>query len=243
MKPTNRNACLIFSYLAMRRIIGLLAIGLPFIIVMGGSIENGFVVQGSLSSYYYTNMRDFLVGILFGVSLFLISYKGYEMIDDIVTNLSGLFALGIIVFPTSAFSGRVVRVGVFHVPDSISQYLHLAFSTLFLLSLAFNSMFLFTRHAGVLSSEKRKRNMVYVVCGVLMLLSIISMIVYIAFFTRTSFAKGYPVLVFESISLVSFGVSWLVKGQTLFRDKRAANHNHAAVIKQESPPVRSPSFQ
>lgn len=242
MKPTSRNASLIFSYLAMRRIIGLLAIGLPFIIVLGGTIQSGFVIQGSLSSYYYTNMRDFLVGLLFGVSVFLISYKGYELIDDIITNLSGLFALGIIAFPTSTFSGRVVRVGVFLVPDNISQYLHLVFSTLFLLSLAFNSIFLFTRHAGVLSREKRKRNMVYVVCGVLMVLSIISMILYVAFFTRTSFAKGYPVLVFESISLISFGVSWLVKGQTLFKDKRAANHNRAVVIKRESSPVRSPSF-
>ncbi len=223
MKQSHRNEALINSYLALRRIIGVLAIGLPVIMVAGGFIQHGAVIQGSLSSYYYTNMRDFLVGMLSGVALFLISYKGYELIDDVVTNLSGVFALGIIAFPASMFSGHVIRVGVFLTPDNVSQYIHLAFSILFLLSLAFNSIFLFTRHGGSPSREKKKRNKVYVVCGLLMLSSIIGMVVYIAFYSHTPLAKGRPVLVFETIALMSFGVSWLIKGHTLFRDKQLSS--------------------
>ncbi|HEY9166654.1 MAG TPA: DUF998 domain-containing protein [Candidatus Kryptonia bacterium] len=222
MKQSDRNITLIHSYLSMRRIVGILAIGLPFIIVLGGLVETGSILQGSLSSYYYTNMRDFLVGLLFAVAIFLISYKGYELIDDIVTNLSGVFALGIIAYPTSPFSGQAVRVGVFLTPDDVSQYVHLAFSVLFLLFLSFNSIFLFTRHRGILGKEKKKRNMIYIGCGLVMLLSVIAMIVQIAFYPHTILAQGRPVLVFESIALISFGVSWLVKGHTLFRDKQAA---------------------
>jgi hypothetical protein len=160
------------------------------------------------------------VGMLFTVALFLISYKGYELIDDVVTNLSGVFALGIIAFPTSMFSGHVVRVGLFLVPDNVSEYIHFVFSVLFLLSLAFNSMFLFTRHGGAPSREKRTRNLVYIVSGVVMLACIAGMIIYIAFFSHTPLSRERPVLVFETIALMSFGVSWLVKGNTLFRDKQ-----------------------
>ena len=28
-----------------------------------------------------------------------------------------------------------------------------------------------------------------------------------------------PILIFESLSLISFGISWLIKGETLFKDK------------------------
>ncbi len=220
MRQSSRDETLIHSYLDMRRIIGILAITLPVILVAGGFNQVGAVIQGSLSSYYYTNMRDFLVGMLFTVALFLISYKGYELVDDVVTNLSGLFALGIIAFPTSMFSNRVVRVGVFLTPDNVSQYIHLAFSILFLLSLAFNSIYLFTRHGGAPSREKKMRNLVYVVSGIVMLSCIAGMVVYIAFFSHTPLSKGRPVLVFETIALMSFGVSWLVKGNTLFRDKQ-----------------------
>lgn len=219
MKLTGTNGALIHSYLDMRRIIGILAIALPVVLIAGGLLGGGTAVQGSLSSYYYTNMRDFFVGMLFTVALFLISYKGYEAVDDVVTNLSGLFALGIVAFPTSMFSGHIVRVGVFLVPDNISQYVHLAFSVLFLLSLAFNSMFLFTRHGGAPSREKRIRNRIYTVSGVIMVICIAGMVTYIAFFSHTRLASARPVLVFESIALASFGVSWLIKGNALFRDE------------------------
>ncbi len=220
MRKSGTDEMLIYSYLDMRRIIGILAIALPVILVGGGFIQNRTAIEGSLSSYYYTNMRDFFVGMLFTVALFLISYKGYELIDDVVTNLSGFFALGIIAFPTSMFSGGVVRVGVFLTPDNVSKYIHLVFSVLFLLSLALNSIFLFTKHGGAPSREKKLRNLVYIISGIVMLSCITGMVIYIAFFSHTSLAKMRPVLVFETVALVSFGVSWLVKGNTLFRDKQ-----------------------
>ena len=203
--------------------IGLLGIALPFIVVLGSSIHGRLVIMGSLSGYYYTNVRDFFVGLLCGVSLFLISYKGYETIDNIITNTSGVLALGIVAFPASTFSGKIVRVGIFLIPDDISQYLHLGFSILFLLLLAFNSIFLFTKHSGHPSREKRMRNVVYTVCGIIMLSSVVCMVIYIAFLTHTFLSKAYPVLILESIALISFGVSWLVKGHTLFKDKKSGN--------------------
>jgi hypothetical protein len=217
----NRNNNLIISYLTMRRFIGVLGIALPTIVVLGGFIQDGYEIQGSISGYYYTNMRDFFVGLLCGVSLFLLSYKGYEKIDNIVATISGLCALGMVVFPTAMYSGKVVQVGMFLIDDNISEYIHLSFGTLFFLALSFNSIFLFTkRDPGILSREKKQRNMIYRICGIIMILSILCNIVYTLFLRDTSLSKIYPVLHLESIALLAFGISWLVKGHTLFRDKR-----------------------
>ena len=217
---TSREKSLLISYLAMRRLIGILGIALPVVVVIGGLAQSEPVVLGSISGYYYSNMRDFFVGILSGVALFLISYKGYEKIDDVVANLSGVFAVGMILFPTSIFTGQVVKVGIFQIPDNISGYLHLAFSGLFFLALSFNSLFLFTRkHPGIMGKEKRKRNIIYRTCGIIMLLSIVLMSVYTLFFRETIIAKSFPILIFEFVALLAFGISWLIKGNTLLKDK------------------------
>jgi hypothetical protein len=205
----------------MRRLIGILGISLPFIVILGGLAQSDPGLQGSISGYYYTNMRDLFVGILSGVALFLLSYSGYEQIDDIVANMSGLFALGIILFPTAMYSGKVVRVGMFLIGDNISEIIHLAFSALFFLALSFNSLFLFTRrHPGVMGKEKKRRNVIYRSCGIVMILAIVCIILYNVFFRGTSLAAINPVLILESVALFAFGVSWLVKGHTLFRDKK-----------------------
>ena len=68
---------------------------------------DGHDLQASISGYYYTHMRDLYVGILSGVALFLISYRGYEEVDNIVVNMSGVFALGIVMFPTAVYTGKV----------------------------------------------------------------------------------------------------------------------------------------
>jgi hypothetical protein len=167
-------------------------------------------------------MRDLFVGILCGVALFLISYRGYEQIDDIVANISGLFALGIVFFPTAMFSGKAVRVGMFMIPDNISENIHLTFGALFFLALSFNSLFLFTRrHPGVMGKEKKRRNVIYRCCGIVMILSLACITLYTVFFRMTFIAATNPVLILESVALFAFGVSWLVKGHTLFRDRRS----------------------
>lgn len=50
---TNRRQSLIVSYLTMRRLIGVIGIALPIIIVLGGFIQNEFVILDSISNYYY----------------------------------------------------------------------------------------------------------------------------------------------------------------------------------------------
>jgi hypothetical protein len=221
MSNADSNSTLIISYLTIRRIIGIIGIGLPIIVVVGGLIQNRSFLGESVSSYYYTNMRDFFVGMLCCVGLFLISYKGYERIDHITGNISGALALGTAFFPTSNNSIGIVKVGIFQLNDNISAYLHTTFASLFFISLALISIFLFTRVGSkMLTKEKKKRNLVYVVCGYVIMFSIFCIAVYDVALQNTFIKTLRPVLIFESLSLVSFGISWLVKGETLFRDKK-----------------------
>ncbi len=216
----SRKQRVIISYLTMRRMIGVLGIALPIVVVIGGFIENGFEIQGSISGYYYTNMRDFFVGLMCIVAMFLISYQGYEKIDNMISNLSGVFALGMVLFPTAMYSGKVVKVGTFLINDNISEYIHLTFGSLFFIALAYNSIFLFTkRHAVEPSKEKKRRNLIYRTCGVVMLASMFCIILYKVFLDDTLLSKTYPTLIFESVALLAFGVSWLIKGNTFFKDQ------------------------
>ena len=61
--------------------------------------------------------------------------------------------------------------------------------------------------------------MIFRTCGVVMLLSLVCIVVYSVGYSRTDVAKLNPILVFESVALFAFGISWLVKGNTLFRDR------------------------
>jgi len=217
----NQNEVAIISYLAMRRMIGILGVALPIVLVIGGFIQDEIAIQPSISGYYYTNMRDFFIGMLCIVSIFLMSYKGYEKVDNFVGNLSGLFALGMVLFPTEMCNGYNSKVGIFLLDDDVSGYIHLVFGFMFFLTLSYNSIFLFTkRQPGHFNAAKRRRNFVYRLCGIIMITATILITIYTLFLRNTILDKIYPVLIFESVALLAFGVSWLIKGNTFFKDQK-----------------------
>jgi hypothetical protein len=50
-------------------------------------------------------MRDVYVATLYVFGFFLLSYKGYQRIDDIISNLGCVFAVGSALFPTTPPEG------------------------------------------------------------------------------------------------------------------------------------------
>jgi hypothetical protein len=57
-------------------------------------------IPGSLSGFYYTHMRSVFVGAMCAVGVFLIAYRGHDRWDDRLTNVAGLAAICIGLFPT-----------------------------------------------------------------------------------------------------------------------------------------------
>lgn len=220
----NQKKDIIISFMIYRKLIGYLGMALPIVAVLGGFMPQGGIIQESISNYYYTNMRDFFVGILCCVSLFLICYRGYEAIDDIITDISGICALGIAMFPMSLQGSY--KVGIFNINDNVSNNFHYAFAALFFLSLAFNSLVLFTKHkGGQMSKEKRMRNFTFRMSGIIILGCLLFLAIYSICLQNTSVSKINPILICETIALFAFGISWLIKGQTVLKDKIIAINN------------------
>jgi len=215
-----RNRSLIISYLSLRRLIGILGMLLPFICVFGGLVFSDLPIRSSISSYYHTNMRDFFVGLLVGVSLFLMTYKGYERIDNMITAIIGLTGLGVAIFPCLKSSTSTEAVGIFQINPVISNNIHLICAFTFFFLLAINSIFLFTLTKSEdipKTKDKKIRNYIYIGCGIIILLSLA--ILLIRSLVGVEVENDKTLLVFETIMLLAFGVSWLVKGKTLFKDR------------------------
>ena len=81
-------ASLIISYLLMRVLIGVIAVLLPFVLILANwAIGHG--VQHSMSGYYYTPMRNIFVGALCAIGVFLVAYDGYDWADRTITDFTG----------------------------------------------------------------------------------------------------------------------------------------------------------
>lgn len=216
MKKEAGTDQLVFSYLGLRKAIGYLGAALPFAVSLGALLIFRTGIQSSISSYYYTGTRDVFVGALWAISFFLLSYRGYEPIDNISGNLGFVFALGVSLFPTAPDlnpSPTATLIG----------YFHLGFAGLFFFTLIFFSLFLFTKTKphGKPTHRKLQRNIVYRVCGIVMAVCILLMTIYI-FLPKATAAplKAYhPIFWLEALAILSFGISWLTKGEAILKDQ------------------------
>ena len=81
------------SYLGIRRSLGLLAFLLPLVLGPFGFLVLGIEVQENMSSYYHTPLRDFFVGAVSAMGIFLFCYHGYDSLENWTGNLAALSAM------------------------------------------------------------------------------------------------------------------------------------------------------
>lgn len=178
-------------------------------------------IQQSISDYYFTVTGDLMVGIMCCLALFLISYKGYpgEQLDEWLTTISGLLALGAALIPTN--EPLVQSCAIIHLPwDTNRSLTHNLLSSLLFIMLSLISMLLFTKGRGEPTPEKLQRNKVYIVCGSIMLMVIIVVPIYNQLLrTYPDWEKYKLVFWLETLAMTAFGISWLVKGGLFLRDK------------------------
>jgi uncharacterized protein YacL len=191
----------IISYKNLRRLIGILAISLP-LICLAGSLFTKYPLQPSISHCYYTNVRDVFIGILIGVSI------------------TGFLGFGIAICPCICLNDPKMNVGFFNLNPSISNAIHLSCAILFFALLAINSIFLFTQTTKPksMSKNKKARNLLFIICGIIILLSLLALLIVRIVLGETEFNSKPIVFFIESAMLFAFGISWLVKGETMWRD-------------------------
>jgi hypothetical protein len=201
---------LVISYLVLRRAIGVVGIALPFIIVLGALIFFQTGLQRSISSYYYTGMRDVLVGILFAVGMFLYSYKGYEDKDDWAGHVACGAAIGAALFPTTP-DGAVTNLA------RIVGYAHLFFTIVFFVTLIYFSLYLFVKsdQQPPYLPKKRYRNTIYRVCGWIMIICMVGIVAVFFVPNAAVWLGGNPIFYFETLAIWAFGVAWFIKGEAI----------------------------
>ena len=201
---------LALSYLGIRRAIGVIGISLPFVLLVGAWALDGVGVQGSISDYYYTVMRNVFVGSMVANGVFFLSYR-YARADAALAALIGLAAIGVALFPTTP---------VLPTPGQIALgTVHFVSAAVFFLALAGYSFFIFTKTdpSTPMTPEKRKRNVLYRVSGILIVVCL-ALIALVNLLPTGAIANLQPVFWLETVASVSFGLSWLVKGETLLKD-------------------------
>jgi hypothetical protein len=203
----------VISFLVVRKAVGYLGIALPFVLALGKMVLDGPGIQSSISSYYYSGMRDVLVGTLCAIAVFLLSYKGYERQDELLSDLACIFAVCVALFPTTPDTNPSYR-------DKVVGALHLLFAASFFLALAYFSLALFTKTDPHRTPTRRKlqRNTVYRVCGYT-ILACLALIAIAALAGGDAIEKLDPKFWFESIAVVAFGVSWVTKGEAILKDE------------------------
>jgi heme A synthase len=212
---------LVFSYLTLRKAIGLLGLALPFVLAFGGFLIFREEVQGSISHYYWTGMRDVFVGMLFAIGFFLLSYRGYERADRIAGILACAFAVGVALFPTVQDAAAVTGPSA-GLPRIIG-IVHFGLAALFFSTLIYFSLVLFTKTKarGRPTKQKLMRNRIYRGCGYLMAACILLTFVYflLPLPQQIALAAYSPIYWLEAIAIIAFGVSWLVKGEAILKDE------------------------
>jgi len=206
----------LISYNTLRIIIGWLGILLPAAMIVVNWVFGCRTLQDSNSHYYYTVSGNLLTGILCAVAMFLIAYKGLDN-DHIFTMIAGFCALGIAMFPTNNTSAD--SCAIFDLPPhDLRRSLHNIFAAIFFGTLAYISLFIFTKSKGYKTKQKQKRNVVYKVCGIIILASIALIALYFFFDKDDDYGKYKPVFWLEWTALIAFGASWLVKGGLILED-------------------------
>lgn len=208
----------LISFQTLRKAVGWLGICLPLAMITGNFLFAGCThLQDTVSHYYYSITGDLFVGILSAVALFLFTYKGYDKRDNLWTCLAGVFALCIALFSTNDNSSD--SCAIIHLPDNeLRRVVHYVSAAAFFLILAGISFFLFTKSKGTMTKEKKTRNSIYRICGLVIILCLLAIGLYGFSTDESSWSRYKPVFWLEWIALIAFGFSWLVKGEFFLED-------------------------
>jgi len=217
---------------SMRRMIGIFGILLPYACILASSWQNAPVLN-SIGAYYYSNIRDIFIGLLLGTSLALFMYKGYELRDQIIASASSIAVLGFAIFPSPSPVEPLPAVGMFQLEPPYADLLHSASFFLFFLLSGYNSYFVFTLgERASLTKRKIVRNRVYRACGFGIFASL-ALIILGAILGFRPVGMNWTFML-ESVMFQAFGISWLVKGKTFFRDKPFEKPSYLSVPSREN---------
>jgi hypothetical protein len=194
--PWDEEAGKVRSYTTLQLLVGIIALALPVVLFVGHFFFADSHLPGSMSAFYYTPLHAYFTGSLCALGLVLFTYK-YAPQDNWLSSVAGVLIVIVALCPTAP-EGRSMNLG---------NYIHLGTAFIFLSLLAYFSLVLFTnsKASGGMSKQKKRRNRIYVTCGIFILVAVILA----AVLAKSSL---HWLFWWETIAVVAFSISWLVKG-------------------------------
>lgn len=224
-------------------LVGVIALGLPFAMILGALI--GACFYDSISHFYYAQFwGDALVGALVFIGTFMIVYRGANRKESLLATLAGFCAYGVALFPTTgrgcedeAYSGRALvefeltdtsgfvtiepasaTHSVFELFSGVDT-LHFVAAGLLFAFLAYYAFFVFTRVTEDQRTDDGRLTPHKRTRNRIYIASgivILFSMAAIALKDRVGFT-GWDNLNltfwFEALALWAFGVSWMMKGR------------------------------
>lgn len=214
----DNNVLLKHQQMMLGILCGLLA---PLALLFGYFGDNPDEWWYSISASYYCNTKILMIGLLFTTFVYFISYRGYkdDTRDRIIATVSGISALGVIAFPTNtSFVDNDELVGLLHLPVTTSHTIHCVSAAALFVSFAVMILFQFTQSNGNPTPEKKKRNILYKICGLTIIFFMAFQMVTVAF---DDVFPNWWTMVNEATMLTAFAVAWLCKAEciTALNDK------------------------
>jgi hypothetical protein len=204
-----------------------MGIALPIADALSALIFGHTISLPSISATHYMNSYLLFEGLVFATGLFLVTYRGYDILDHILSIIAGCGAVLLTLMPcTYGGSPYVDDHNWLMLPQSITNVFHLVGAGIFFGCLFIIIEFQFPKTVGtvVSGSEKAKRNLLYRICGGVMLGGLLLGFLPFINFTIGPFDNCY---IGEAIALWSFGIAWLVKGEVFMRDKSKETNNES----------------
>jgi hypothetical protein len=175
----------------------------------------------SVSAYYYTGAVAAFVGVIFALSLFLLTYPGYEneLKDRVLGWIGGAAALGVVFLPTTPPNERLTPMWW----QPWMHHVHYVSAASLFVSFILFSLWLFPKSdqpPEYRSTDKRVRNAIYKTCGLIMIGAVI--------WAAIAGLMNKAIFIQEAIAIEAFAVSWLAKGEADQPFRRAARRVMAA---------------
>ena len=187
------------SYRNMRAITGYVGLTLPVVLLLDGLADGH--IESSLSAYYYTKVGNAFTGALCVIGIFLLAYRLTAWaIDNVVTTLAGIAALGVAFFHAAPAHATLSQVRLADV--------HLACATALFVLLGGISLLIFPR--DIMPGQRWRANW-YMAFGALIWLSIILMPT-LNWLAGSFYYDNHVFFVLETVCVVAFAMSFILKG-------------------------------
>jgi hypothetical protein len=230
------------TFLLLRKAVGWIGTLLPIVLVAAEAAYSSAPLPNSLSDYYYTPMRNVLVGALCVLGVFLLLYDVGVLADRWITNVAGVGVLGVAFLPGSPAVPHLTTA------QEVIGDLHVFFASVAFVGLSVTT-WRFSRgdsDGPGAPAPSARTALFYKVCGGVMLVFVVLSGVAVLLPLPVQNAT-LLIFIFEALAIMTFGIPWMVKGRGL---QDLANAPAVALIRSlrhgvvaapvDLPPVAAP---